>query len=102
MQYFTYKIDSSNYYSSDPSFVNSIINTVNYKALEKIFLDFGIILCVKDWQAFPLSIDGKNVVELLEHSLLQNGVKIDKNCEISRIEKKEKFTLFSGKKTLPA
>ena len=93
------EISAQNYYCKDPSFVNAIINTVNFKALQKLFLDFGIVFTQNSGQVFPHSKDGKNVLSLLQNRLVDNGVKIHHNCEITAVKKTSNFTLFSADKT---
>lgn len=88
-------ISADNYYCNDKSFVNAVINTVNFGALEKVLLNLGIVLTSINKQVYPQSFDGKNVVEILQTHLQKDNVKVLTNCEITKIEKKESFTLQS-------
>ncbi|MGM0622455.1 MAG: aminoacetone oxidase family FAD-binding enzyme [Campylobacterota bacterium] len=89
------RIDAQNYFCSDKTFVNAIINTVNFNALQKILLDLGIALSTSQGQVFPLSYDGKNVVAILQNHLQNRGVEIHCSCNITKIEKNSSFTLYS-------
>jgi predicted Rossmann fold flavoprotein len=86
-------INSNDFFSDNPSFVEYALKNFGFKEFEKFALQIGLLLDVKDdGRAYPLSNEAKSVAKLLEDYAKSLGVIFHNDTKIDNIKKlKEKF-----------
>lgn len=79
-----------------PDFVSAALKAFSGKT-EEFFNSLGIELTVEDGRIYPYSLSSNNVVNALRRAADRAGVHFFCRCKAQRIEKKEKFSVFSEK-----
>lgn len=70
-------IDSSNFHSSNISFIKNSTQDFDFNKIESFFNSIGIILIeLKDGKVYPMSLKASSVVDILEYEAKALGVKI--------------------------
>jgi hypothetical protein len=75
------------YFSNNPTFVESSLNEFGFEAFEKFANSIGLLLDVKaDGRAYPLSNEAKSVAKLLEDYALNLGIVFHTETKITDIK----------------
>jgi len=73
------------FHSNNPEFIKNFI--LDYKTIEKTFLELGIPFVYKEKRVFPMSLEANSVADVLEFNAKKLGVKIINECEVYDIKK---------------
>lgn len=86
----------SNYHSSNPNFIQTTLDHINFATIESFFTSMGLLLDSKeDGRVYPLSNEAKSVVQVLVEKAQNCGVIVKTNTKILGITKAKDFTLRS-------
>lgn len=92
-------ISTTNYYSQNPDFVNSALETFTFKDLEEFMLKHSMLLTSKDdGRCYPFSNEAKSVVKLFEAHLQKLGIELVYDEKVEAISKIDKYFQIAGKK----
>ena len=76
------------FHSQNPDFVEAVLETYGFKAVEHFFHSIGLPLVEgKEGKMFPMSMQASSVVDILLYEAQQAGVKSICDCRAERIEK---------------
>lgn len=90
---------NANYYNN-PGFVKDKLAKFDFEKLSEVFLSLGLLLKTdKENRAYPYSENSKTVLEVLKYNIEKYKIKIILDTKIEKIEKKDKFYLYSKDKT---
>ncbi len=85
-------IDQHHFHSSDPEFIEEILDGYDLKKIEQFFASIGLVLVEgKAGQMFPMSLQASSVVELLAYEAQRVGVEIICDCTVSSIEREDEL-----------
>ena len=93
-------IDTANYISDNPEFVEHALRRFGYHELEKFMNSIGLLLFSKeDGKCYPLSYEAKSVLSAFEETLANLDVKFFNDHRIDSVIKDETFTLTCKEKS---
>jgi len=81
-------ISTNRFHSQNPKFIEEVLESYNFKMVEKFFTSIGLELVEgKEGKMFPMSLQSSTVVELLEYEAKRVGVQIICDCAVTGITK---------------
>lgn len=98
--YFNSDMSLKNFFTSSNANLSTLINEKNLKEIEEFFLKIGIIPKIKNGYYYPMSNQAVSIKNALKIEAIKRGVKIINNFNVIRVEKKEKFLVYSEKETI--
>ncbi len=91
-----------NYYNQK-DFLKEKLKEFDYEKLKNLFLSLGLIIKTdKENRSYPYSENSKTVLDVLKSNLDNLGVRIILETEIIKIEKQNRFKLYSKKESYEA
>lgn len=84
----------SKYHSNNSVLLNNVITKDNLNNTKKFLDDLGIISFDKNGWLYPFSNISSSIKSILVNTSRNKGVIFKNNCEILKVEKKDKFRLF--------
>ncbi len=92
-------ISLNNFYTnSDKSFLKNILHSFDFYKCKQFFNNIGIEFTQGEkGRIYPMSQTASSIVDALEYTALQNGVKINLNSEIENINYKDNKFILNNK-----
>ena len=87
-------IESSCYFGDDKSFIEKVIQKIDYEYIKKYFEDMGLLFCNIGDYVYPYSKQSSSVTNVLLRECKKHNINFVFNCNVKNIEKKyDNFTI---------
>jgi len=88
-------IASHQYHSSNPSFIEEVLDGYDAQTIKSLFADMGLLLIEgKEGKLFPMSMQSSSVVEILLYEAQRVGVEILCDCRVESISLQQELFIL--------